>query len=586
MRAIPIRTSGGRSAPLAIFAAAIMIVLVGIAVILQTDNSYRDARRDFARSQAQLLAVSVAAAVDFNDPVAAQEAVNPLRVVNSLRSAAVYGRDGRLIAGYDRSGETVPSAEETIPPVSSEVIRASVPVEMAGQRIGTAYVQLDRQPVWRRVSRYGTLGALVAAAALIVVALGFSQRALRNANRQLADRAEALSQSNELLEEQMEERAKAEDQLRQSQKMQALGQLTGGIAHDFNNLLTVIQGSADMLCKTELPEPKRKRFAQAIVQAAENAASLTSQLLAFARRQPLKPEQLDVSALIREMSELIDRTVGERITIATDLGSSGCTVKVDKAQLQSAILNIASNARDAMPDGGLLTIATHDVDGGPTGRMVALDIIDSGRGMDPETLDRVFEPFFTTKGLGKGTGLGLSQVYGFATQSGGDVRVASEEGRGTTLTLLLPCNDHEHSGGSEGDSTGRIAEQQAAAILVVEDNDEVGAFAETLLSELGHRVTLATSGEEALELCRANRFDVVFSDVVMPGMGGLKLAEILAAEKPELPVVLATGYSEEIAEAGSGGRPVILKPYRVATLSEVLAGALRGSGENGEGASS
>jgi CheY-like chemotaxis protein len=374
----------------------------------------------------------------------------------------------------------------------------------------------------------------------------------------------------------MEERAKAEDQLRQSQKMQALGQLTGGIAHDFNNLLTVIQGSADMLCKKELPESKRVRFARAIVQASENAAALTSQLLAFARRQPLKPERLDLDHVLIEMRDLIDRTMGERVEVSLQLDGPACSIEVDKAQLQSAILNVASNARDAMTDGGKLTISTREVnDHG--GRMVAIDIADSGHGMDAETLDRVFEPFFTTKGAGKGTGLGLSQVYGFASQSGGEVQAASEVGKGTTVSLLLPCEDDTDMIATI-DRGGRVAPpHRSAAILVVEDNDEVGVFAESLLSEMGHKVTRASSGEDALELSRAQNFDLVFSDVVMPGMGGLKLAEALAEEKPTLPVVLATGYSEEISEAGSGGRPVILKPYRLATLSEAIATALNGA---------
>jgi CheY-like chemotaxis protein len=191
-------------------------------------------------------------------------------------------------------------------------------------------------------------------------------------------------------------------------------------------------------------------------------------------------------------------------------------------------------------------------------------------------MDRIFEPFFTTKGTGKGTGLGLSQVYGFASQSGGDVEAQSEPGIGTRLTLLLPCVESAVPA-HVGAPSAEAIEQPAMTILVVEDNEHVGAFVETLLSELGHRITLATSGEEALEFARRRRFDIVLSDVVMPGMGGLKLAEMLKREQPDLPVVLATGYSQEITDSGSGGRPVILKPYRLATLSEALAAAMNGT---------
>jgi CheY-like chemotaxis protein len=194
--------------------------------------------------------------------------------------------------------------------------------------------------------------------------------------------------------------------------------------------------------------------------------------------------------------------------------------------------------------------------------------------MSPEVMDRIFEPFFTTKATGQGTGLGLSQVYGFASQSGGDVWASSEPGKGSTITLVLPCIDaalsHQTAAGAS-----EAAGQPPATILVVEDNEDVAAFAETLLSELGHEVTRASTGEEALEIARRKRFDIVLSDVVMPGMGGLRLAETLAKEQPELPVVLATGYSQDIVEGGSGGRPVILKPYRLATLSEALADAMR-----------
>jgi CheY-like chemotaxis protein len=273
------------------------------------------------------------------------------------------------------------------------------------------------------------------------------------------------------------------------------------------------------------------------------------------------------------MTDLLDRTMGERIKIETSLERSTPPVTVDRNQLQSAILNIASNARDAMPDGGTLTIRVSEIRSEGGERMATISVSDTGAGMDADTASRIFEPFFTTKKTGKGTGLGLSQVYGFATQSGGEVFVDSEPGEGTTVTLLLPCSEPGMAVVQPAEEPA-LPEQPRAEILVVEDNEDVGQFAETLLTELGHSVTLATSGEEALELTRTRDFDVVFSDVVMPGMGGLRLAERLAEEKPELPVVLATGYSQEIAQSGSGGRPVILKPYRLATLSQALVDAM------------
>ena len=564
----------GRAGPMAIFAIAFLILLGGILVVLQNESNYRSSRNAQTLVQAEVLAASVAAAVDFSDPVAAQEAVDAFQANRQVRWIGVYTSDGSAIATYQRSGFTAPMSENAIEPPPPGTVRVSTPVRMSGQRIGTVHFAVDAEAVSRRLMRYVLLASLFVLAALVVAVLGMAQAALRRANRQLSERAEALAEANVLLEEQMEERAKAEDQLRQSQKMQALGQLTGGIAHDFNNLLTVIQGSADMLCRDNLPEPRRKRFAQAIVQAATNAASLTSQLLAFARRQPLKPEKLDINRLIREMDDLLDRTMGERIGVALDLWPLPCIIAVDRAQLQSAVLNIASNARDAMAEGGTLTIATRELDGAEGQTMVALDISDTGAGMDENTLERIFEPFFTTKATGKGTGLGLSQVYGFASQSGGEVSASSVPGGGTTFTLILPCVESADSSapGAAATAGGAAA---PASILVVEDNEEVGAFAETLLTELGHEVTRASSGEEALELARARAFDIVFSDVVMPGMGGLKLAETLAAEQPKLPVVLATGYSREIAQSGSGDRPVILKPYRLSTLSEALAEAMR-----------
>ena len=563
------------SAPAAIFIVAVAILVAGFAIILQNEVTFRANRDRQAQVAAQVLAGSVTAAVDFNDPAASQQSVDAFRVNPQIRYVGVFDRAGRVLGAYDRAALSAHVDLAQLPPAPGSDYRVSVPIESAGQRIGTVVYEVQREALTRRLTRYVVLGALAVLAALVIVTLGMAQAALRRANDELSERAEALGQANELLAEQIEERAKAEDQLRQSQKMQALGQLTGGIAHDFNNLLTVIQGSADILSRDNLADERRKRFARAIVQAAENAAVLTSQLLAFARRQPLKPELVDLSTLVASMTELLDRTMGERIKIETSLGMS-CPVTIDRNQLQSAILNVASNARDAMPDGGTLGIAVSNVPAGSGERMSAIAISDTGSGMDVETVSRIFEPFFTTKVTGKGTGLGLSQVYGFATQSGGDVLVESEPGKGTTVTILLPCS--ESAVIAEGKThEAEVPQQARVEILVVEDNEDVGHFAETLLSELGHSVTLATSGEQALELTRARDFDLVFSDVVMPGMGGLRLAEHLAEERPELPVILATGYSQEIAQSGSGGRPVILKPYRLATLSQALVDAMSGA---------
>src|SRR5438309_5033903 len=566
--------SGWRSAPIAIFGIALLILLGGFGVIVQNESTYTHARVEQTQGLADILAASVAAAVDFNDPAAAQEAVDAFRTNNQVQRIGIYRRDGTAIAGYRRDGTPIRPTISSMRPAGDNVIRVDSPIIQAGQHIGTVYLDIQREAPSRRLARYLVRAGLFVLAALVVASLGLAQGQLRRANDELASRAEALAQANVLLEEQIEERAKAEDQLRQSQKMQALGQLTGGIAHDFNNLLTVIQGSADMLSRPELAEPKRIRFAQAIVQAATNAASLTSQLLAFARRQPLKPEQIDVNLLIVEMAELIQGTVGERIMLVTELHPHSCRIEVDRAQLQSALLNIASNARDAMPDGGSLTVRTALESSAEGPAMIAITLTDTGTGIDAQTADRIFEPFFTTKGTGMGTGLGLSQAYGFATQSGGEVRVDSAPGEGTSLTLLQPCVEPDGPASTVAGPSS-FAALPPSAILVVEDNEDVGAFAETLLGELGHEVTRARTGEEALDLARARKFDVVLSDVVMPGMGGLRLAEILSREQPSLPVVLATGYSQEITQAGSGGRPVILKPYRLATLSEALANAMR-----------
>ena len=567
---------GWRSVPAAAGLMAALLLLAGLGIIFQSESAYREQKVREARVQAEILAASVTAALDFADAAAAQESVNALRVNPQIRSAAVYDGEGALFAGFQRSGTTLPPTLAEILPPEGSVAVAAAPVARDGTRIGTVSLSVVPEPLSRRLTRYALIALFVVMAALVVGVLGIAHTALRRVNRELAERASALAEANRELEIQIEERAKAEEQLRQAQKMQALGQLTGGIAHDFNNLLTVIQGSADILQRPNLTEEKRIRFAGAIAQTAGRAAALTSQLLAFARRQPLRPEVLDLNEQILGMADLLDRTLGERIQISLDLASDLCPVEVDPTQLESAVLNVAVNARDAMPDGGTLTIRTTDAEeNAERGRALLLAISDTGEGIDPETQARVFEPFFTTKGVGKGTGLGLSQVYGFATQSGGDVFIDSVAGEGSTITILLPCSEREAA-------TGEAAREQqvrtcaaTGCVLVVDDNEDVGAFAETLLGELGHTVIRARSGAEALRLAAEARIDAVFTDVVMPEMSGLELAERLHEQRPELPVILTTGFSDRIATSGGGGLPVVYKPYRLETIAAALGEAMR-----------
>jgi len=571
---LPVRWS---NAPLAIVAMVALLLLAGIGIILQSEAAYRDLQAQETRVQGDILAASVTAALDFSDRQAAQQAVDVIRVNRQIRAVGVYDQGGAVIAGYGRDGADPPARYVDPLPPAGNAVTATVPVTSRGERIGTVYIAADPEPLSRRLTRYLVIGLLVVMAALVVAILGIAQGALRRVNRALEERAGALVRANAELKVQVGERTKAEDQLRQAHKMQALGQLTGGIAHDFNNLLTVIQGSADMLRRPGLDEAKRVRFAEAVVQASSRAAALTGQLLAFARRQPLQPEIIDVNDLIRDMTDLLDRTLGERIEVRTILSPDTCTVEADRAQLESALLNVAVNARDAMPGGGILTIRTASIDEAQSGKMIALSVSDSGVGMDEDTLGRAFEPFFTTKATGKGTGLGLSQVYGFASQSGGDVRIDSVAGEGTTVTLLLPCNGGR-GGKRKEEDVDSLVEGRTGRILLVEDNEEVGEFAENLLGELGHVVTRVRSGEEALSAALAQGFDAVFTDVVMPGMSGLELADQLAKVRPHVPVILTTGFSDEIARSGAGGRSVILKPYRLETLAAAIDQVLGGSG--------
>ena len=367
-----------------------------------------------------------------------------------------------------------------------------------------------------------------------------------------------------------EELEEARTALFQAQKLQALGELTGGIAHDFNNLITVVRGSAEMLKRDDLSPDKRDRYLDAIVETADRAASLTSHLLAFGRRQALKPEVIDLNVRLDALADVLGRMLGSHIEVGLDLSPSLWPVEVDPAQLESALLNAAINARDAMPKGGRLTLSTCNVEDAGE---VCIAIADTGEGMPPEVVGRAFEPFFTTKAVGKGTGLGLSQIHGFAAQTGGRAELESKPGSGTIVRLFLPCTDKPEAAGPRprpvADGVG------GKTILLVEDNDLVRSFAEGLLGDLGYQVIGTASAEAALQKLAGEAVDLVFSDIVMPGTNGIELARSIHADHPGVPVLLATGYSEDLLKGAAADFTVLAKPYGPTDLAEAVAGALR-----------
>jgi PAS domain S-box-containing protein len=369
-----------------------------------------------------------------------------------------------------------------------------------------------------------------------------------------------------------EELEEARASLFQSQKLQAMGELTGGIAHDFNNLITVIRGSAELLRNAELGPDKRLRYLEAIIETADRAATLTSQLLAFGRRQPLKPEAIDLNLRLDAFSEMLARTLGERIEVALDVAPDLWPVFADSTQLEAALLNAAINARDAMAAGGRLTIVSRNVAGEQgAADMVCVCLVDTGEGIGAEALARVFDPFFTTKPVGKGTGLGLSQIHGFAAQSGGRAEIESVPGEGTKLSLFLPRASDAAVAGRPSETA--IAAGDGATVLLVEDNDQVREFAESLLVELGYRAIGAASAEAALTVLDREPVDLLFTDVLMPGMSGLELAARARERRPDLPVLLASGYSAEIAGGAPCAFQTLAKPYGAQSLGAALAAA-------------
>lgn len=397
----------------------------------------------------------------------------------------------------------------------------------------------------------------------------------------VVERTRALAEAVEQLRVEMDERARVEETLRQAQKIEAIGQLTGGVAHDFNNLLMVISGGLDMLDRQTDPD-RRRRLMDGMVQAAQRGASLTRQLLAFSRRQTLRPEPVDVASQMGGMRELLDRSLRGDVHVEFDFPDTLWPVEVDPGELELVILNLAVNARDAMPNGGTILVRGENLpdlnDEQIAGDYVRLSVVDTGVGMSPEILSRVFEPFFTTKEVGKGSGLGLAQVHGFATQSRGTVRIRSEVGRGTSIELYLPRSLSIPSRERHLIDLNMVRPKKSnhGRILLVEDDDEVAALVSEMLGQLGYEVTHAASGAAALgALADGRAVDLVFSDIMMPGgMNGVELAREIKRRRSDIPVLLTSGYSEAaVQDAELAGLQILPKPYHIDELAAALSAA-------------
>lgn len=512
------------------------------------------------------------------------------RIGSDTGSFFAMGRtDGALLAQFPRLDRdlrldpTGPVGREIAAHPEHGLITVAWPSDGIERRIG--YRRVSNYPIYVsagletsaiRARWFATMGQHlvfgVPATALLFLLLALALRRTQHLQAEAAKRHEA------------------EEALKHSQRLEALGQLTGGVAHDFNNLLTVIRASVDLLNRPQLTEERRQRYITAIVDAVARAAKLTSQLLAFARRQTLKPEVFDVGERMQALHDMLAPLLGSAIEIAMRLPTEPCLVRADAGQFETALINMATNARDAMQGKGRITFkvepatAVPDTLAGASGNrlpgnhgFVRVTVSDTGVGIPAARLGRIFEPFFTTKQVGHGTGLGLSQVFGFARQSGGEVTVTSEVGHGSTFSLYLPRVSPDLVPQRQAPNTAPAVAGSGMSVLVVEDNIELANFAADGLTELGYSITLVDNATDALAelVVDADRFDVVFSDVVMPGMTGLDLAQAIRDRGIGVPVVLTTGYSQALSQDGVAGFDLVQKPYSIEELSRVLHRAAR-----------
>ena len=551
--------------PLSASVFALLLLIAGLAFALQLEQVGRAEKLRQITVQAQTLASGIAAPLAFADDAALKEYLNALRADPQIVAAAAYDSDGRFVAGYARPPATFPAnAEVAQPETLPSALTVTVPVMQGSTRLGTVYLHSTLDSLSRRLTRYLGIGVIVVVASLLIVMLAGSYSSLREAHQKL--QAETTS------------RRQAEEALRQSQKMEAMGQLTGGVAHDFNNLLMVAAGGLDLMDRTSDPL-KQERLKAGIRQAVDRGSKLTRQLLAFSRRTPLNPEVVNLRERLRGMDALLERSLGESIEVVMHLPSDLWPVEVDASELEVAILNIALNARDAMPRGGIIVVEAANVAASADAPdRVKIAVSDSGTGIAPELVGKIFEPFYTTKGVGQGTGLGLSQVYGFARASGGEVFVDSVLDEGTAITLALPRTLLTPK--AKDNPATAMASFNRQRILLVEDDDSVADAVGGMLHELGFQIERAVNGEDALQRLERNPdFDLVLSDMIMPGnVSGIDLVRTIRQKVPDVSTMLMTGYSAAASSAAKEGVPLLSKPFSIEDLSFQLAATLEQKG--------
>ena len=571
--------------------AAVALIFAGAALAIFSEAHFKSQKIREARALTRILAASVTAALVFDDAQTAQEYVDALRANEEVRAVVLFGPDGEQVASYQRAGArplpTFPARSR--PRFEANSLTIETPVEADGQYLGDVYMRLQTEPFDRRILRYGGIMLLMVMGALLVLVLGSSQAAMARANRELERRAAALAEANAQLQTHMEEREKAQEALRQSQKMEAIGQLVGGVAHDFNNILTAIINSLESLRRRMPGQREVTTYVAPALQAAHRGAGLIRELMVFSRKEALEPTVLDVNDAVNEVLQIVERGLPESVRLKLNRTAEQPYILADPTQFQTALLNLILNARDAMPEGGEVSITT-DITSRRTGEetelqpYVCVAVSDTGSGISEENLSRIFEPFFTTKEIGKGTGLGLSQVFGFMNSVGGEIEVDSRVGEGSTFRLLFPlqsAEDFRPAPEAAEDAPEVEHEQLDAAgrtLLFVEDNLLVALSSVDPLESEGFIVYQASRGSRALEILEEHpEVDLMITDIGLPEMNGHDLVARARERRPDLKVIFVTGYdATDVAERTRlDSRTMVLKkPYDVDTLINRIAAIL------------